>query len=145
MTTHAQNSCALRFARQLPHPPEKIWRALTESSLIEQWLLANDFVAEVGHRFTVRGTPLPGWSGVTQCEVLTVEAPRRLAYRWGDGSASSSGLQTIVTWTLTPRDGGTLVRMEQAGFASPDELSYRRIGARWPRFLERLDAVTADL
>lgn len=144
-TTNIQSGHALVFERQLPHPPEKVWRALTESGLIEQWLLKNDFSPSVGHRFTLHGTPVPGWSGITNCEVVAVDAPRLLAYRWGDGSESVSGLRTLVTWTLTPRDGGTLVRMEQSGFGAVTDLSYSRIGGRWPRWLERLEQAARDL
>jgi uncharacterized protein YndB with AHSA1/START domain len=86
MTAPTESTRSLVFEREMPHPPEKIWRALTQSWLIDEWLMKNDFVPEVGHRFTFRATPLPGWSGVTNCEVVTVEAPRLLAYRWGDGT-----------------------------------------------------------
>lgn len=141
MTAPATTGRSLVFERQLPHPPEKVWRALTDASLVAQWLLPNDFRAEVGHQFTLRGTPVPGWAGLTRCEVLTVEPPHRLVYRWGDGSESVSGLITLVTWTLTARDGGTLLRVEHAGFGSEHDLSYRRIGARWPRWLKRLELV----
>ena len=64
-----------------------------------------------------------------------------LAYRWGDGTESDSGLKTLVTWTLTPRDGGTLVRMEQSGFRPQDEGGYKGMGGGWPRILERLEQV----
>ena len=139
MTAPAERTRSLAFERQMPHPPEKIWRALTQSWLIEEWLMKDDFAAEVGHRFTFRATPLPGWSGVVNCEVVAVEAPRLLAYRWGDGTESDSGLTTLVTWTLIARDGGTLVRMEQSGFRPRDEQSCKRMGGGWPRILERLD------
>ena len=96
--------------------------------------MANDFVPEVGHRFTLRAKPLPGWSGITNCQVIDVEPERLLRYRWGDGTESSNGLKTIVTWTLTPHEGGTLLQMEQSGFPSPTALSYVRLGSAWPRF-----------
>jgi uncharacterized protein YndB with AHSA1/START domain len=95
---------SLVFERTMRHPPEKVWRALTERHLIAEWLLDNDFVPEVGRRFTLRGAPLPGWSGIVHCEVLAVEPPHRLSYRWGDGTESKSGVVTIVTWTLKPGD-----------------------------------------
>jgi uncharacterized protein YndB with AHSA1/START domain len=44
--------------RKMPHPPEKVWRALTQSPLIEEWLMQNDFQS-VGHRFNFRSTPMP--------------------------------------------------------------------------------------
>ncbi len=125
--------------RLIPHPPEKVWRALTETHLIAEWLMKNDFAAEAGRRFTFRATLLPGWSGVVNCEVVSVNAPRQLAYRWGDGTESDTGLKTLVTWTLTPQNGGTLVRMEQSGFRPQDEHGYKRMGGGWPRILERLE------
>lgn len=141
MSGLAEKTRSLVVERRMPHPPEKIWRALTQSWLIAEWLMENDFVPEVGRRFTFRARPLPGWSGIANCEVLAVEPPHRLAYQWGDGTESDSGLVTVVTWTLTPRDGGTLVRMEQSGFRAPDERSYKRMGGGWPRILERLEQV----
>ncbi len=145
MTGPAENTRSLVFERLIAHPPEKIWRALTQPWLIKEWLMENDFAAELGHRFTVRAKPLPGWSGVTNCEVVIVEAPRRLAYRWGDGTESDSGLTTLVTWTLTPRDGGTLLRFEQSGFRPQDELGFKRMGAKWPQFIKRLDRVAGGV
>lgn len=125
----------------MPHPPEKIWRPLTQSHLIEEWLMKNDFQPRVGHRFQFRAQPVPGWSGVTNCEVLEVDAPKRLAYRWGDGSESDSGLKTIVTWTLTPQADGTHVRMEHSGFRPQDEGGYKGMGGGWPRILGGLERV----
>src|SRR3546814_5857730 len=55
--------------REIPHPPEKLWRALTEPHLIEEWLMKSDFRPVVGHRFNLRGD----WGGVLDCEVLEVE------------------------------------------------------------------------
>jgi len=92
MTARTENTRSLIFERQMAHPPEKVWRVLTQPWLIGEWLMKNDFAAKVGHQFTFRATPLPGWSGVVNCEVVTVEAPRVLAYRWGNGTESESGL-----------------------------------------------------
>ena len=41
--------------REFPHPPEKLWRALTQPHLMEEWLMKNDFKPAVGHRFNLRG------------------------------------------------------------------------------------------
>jgi uncharacterized protein YndB with AHSA1/START domain len=131
--------------REMAHPPEKIWRALTSSALIADWLMENDFEAEVGRKFQFRARPMPGWSGVTNCEVIEADAPARLVYAWGDGSESDSGLKTIVTWTLTPTAGGTLVRMEQSGFRPEDEHGYQAMSGGWPRILEGLERVAGGL
>lgn len=141
----SQASHSLVFKRTLQHPPEKVWRALTQSWLIEEWLMANDFVPQVGHCFTVRAAALPGWTGITHCQVVAVESPRLLVYRWGDGTESASGLKTTVTWTLTPDGSGTLLRMEQSGFPSPAALSYVRLGEAWARFLDRLERVVSRI
>jgi uncharacterized protein YndB with AHSA1/START domain len=130
--------------REMPHPREKVWRALTSSALIADWLMANDFEPEVGRRFQFRATPVPGWSGVTNCEVIEVDPPHRLAYRWGDGSESASGLKTLVAWTLTPTAGGTMVRMEQSGFRPADEGGYQAMSGGWPRILAGLERVAGE-
>ena len=121
--------------RQITHPPEKIWRALTQPHLIAEWLMDTDFAATVGHRFDFSAE----WSSVN-CEVLEVEPQRSLSYSWGD-----SRLKSIVTWTLTPAGEGTHLRMEQTGF-KPDQPRYFE-GARvgWPRFLDNLERVLARL
>jgi uncharacterized protein YndB with AHSA1/START domain len=133
---------AIVVERVIPHPPEKIWRALTLSPLIEEWLMKNDFQPVVGHRFNFRATPIHGWNGVTDCEVLEVTPHQRLAYSWNaSGEQAPDGLKTIVTWTLTPIENGTHVRMEQSGFRAQDEAGHRGMGGGWPRILGRLEQV----
>lgn len=123
--------------RVMPHPPEKVWRALTEPALIEDWLMRSDFAPAVGHRFQFRTEPAHGWSGVVEAEVLEVEPPRRLAYRW----ASDGGLDTVVTWTLSPAEGGTAVRMEQSGFSAEQEANIRGATFGWQRNMAELERV----
>ena len=97
MTEATAETKSIVVEREMPHSPEKIWRALTTSALIADWLMENDFEPELGRNFQFRAKPMPGWSGITNCEVIELDAPTRLAYRWGDGSESESGLKTIVT------------------------------------------------
>jgi uncharacterized protein YndB with AHSA1/START domain len=136
---------SLIVERVMPHPPEKIWRALIDSELIGQWLMRNDFQPIVGHRFRFQATPMAGWKGFTNCEVKQVDAPRRLVYTWGDGTESDSGLKTVVTWTLEAVPSGTKVRMEQSGFRPQDEAGFRGMGSGWPRILEALERETNTL
>jgi uncharacterized protein YndB with AHSA1/START domain len=132
--------------RRMSHPPAKIWRALTQGPLIEAWLMKNDFQPIAGHKFNFRATPLPHWNGVVDCEVLVVEPCARLSYSWNaSGDEASGGLRTVVTWTLTPADGGTLVRMEQSGFRAEDEANYQGAGYGWQRFVAGLERVAAGL
>lgn len=130
----------LLVEREMPHPPEKIWRALTQSPLIEEWLMKNDFQPVVGHRFNFRATPVPNWNGVIDGEVLVVEPNSRLSYVWG-----SMGLDSVVTWTLTPTKGGTHVRMEQSGFRSEEDANYKGARYGWTKFIGNLERVVGRL
>src|SRR5215510_8890976 len=102
MTATDTATRTLVVERVMPHPPEKVWRALTQGPLIEEWLMKNDFQPVVGHKFTFRSDPMPQWDGVIDAEVIEVESHSRLSYTW-----SALGLKSVVTWTLTPVDGGT--------------------------------------
>jgi uncharacterized protein YndB with AHSA1/START domain len=131
--------------RKMPHPPEKVWRALTQGALIEEWLMKNDFQPVVGHRFNFRAAPMPHWNGFVDCRVL-VEPNRCLSYSWNaSGDEAAGGLKTIVTWTLTPTKNGVLVRMEQSGFRPEDEANYQGANYGWQGFVAGLERVAAGL
>ncbi len=94
-----------------PHPPEKVWKALTDPNALAEWLMENDFEPRVGHKFQFRTEPKGGWSGIVDCEVLELDPPRRLSYSW-----KSEQLDTVVTFTLEPVAEGTRLRLEHTGF-----------------------------
>lgn len=122
--------------REFPHPPEKLWRALTQPHLIEAWLMKNDFAPTVGHEFKLRGD----WGGVLDCEVLTVEPNRTLAYRWDfENEDAAFSLKSVVTFTLTSTDGGTHLRMEQVGFRTDQKQALGGAVHGWNQFLTNLD------
>jgi uncharacterized protein YndB with AHSA1/START domain len=131
---------SLVIERELPHPPEKVWRALTQGPLIQEWLMANDFQPLVGHQFKFRSTPMPNWNGVIDCEVLAVEPNQKLSYSW-----SSLGLMSVVVWTLVATSGGTLLRMEQSGFRPDQEAAYQGANYGWQKFIGNLERVVAGL
>jgi uncharacterized protein YndB with AHSA1/START domain len=142
--TKPARTCSLVVEREMPHPSEKIWRALTQGPLIEEWLMKNDFQPVVGHRFNLRATPMPHWNGVTGCEVLVVEPNQRLSYSWNAlGEEAAGGLKTVVTWTLTPAKGGTHVR--QSGFRPEEEANYQGATYGWQRFFGGLERVVAQM
>lgn len=120
----------------LPQTPDRVWRALTDAKLIEQWLMPNSFQPRVGHQFQFKTQPVAGWDGTVHCEVLTVEPQERLVYSWTGGSTEVQGyghrLETTVTWTLNPTPaGGTHVRLEHAGFRPEDSFAYENMGNGW--------------
>ena len=127
--------------REFPHSADKLWRALTQPHLIEAWLMKNDFAPAVGHRFNLRGE----WGGVLDCEVLTVEPGRTLAYRWDFANDDPAfALKSVVTFTLTPTGTGTHLRMEQAGFRPEQKQAFGGALAGWTQFLEKLEQVLAQ-
>jgi uncharacterized protein YndB with AHSA1/START domain len=146
MTELATATRSIVVERVMPHPPEKIWRALTQAPLIAEWLMKNDFRPVVGHRFNFRNTPMPLWNGVTDCEVLVVEPNKRLSYSWNaSGEEAAGGLKSVVTWTLTPLAGGTHVRMEHSGFGPQDEAGHQAMSGGWPHIVAGLERVAAGL
>lgn len=135
MTETSKRARSVVKERELAHPPEKVWRALTEKHLIEDWLMQNDFSPTVGHSFELDAE----WGKVT-CEVLAVEPHKSLAYTW-----QAHGLESVVTWTLSKTESGTRLRMEQTGFGADQEKAYRGATSGWNRFLDRMGAVIAEL
>lgn len=119
----------------LPHPPEKVWRALTEPALLASWLMENDLQPVIGHRFQFRAPPMGGWDGIVHGEVLDAVAPRVLRYRWqggkDEGTGPGSHLDTIVTWTPTPTATGTRLHLGHAGFLDKDVFAYDNMGKGW--------------
>ena len=138
--TKADATRSLVIEREMPHPPEKVWRALTQGPLIEEWLMKNDFQAMVGHGFSFRATPVPNWNGVIECEVLVVEPHSRLSYSWG-----TMGMKSVVAWTLTPTKTGTHVRMEHSGFRSEEDAAYKGAHYGWQKFIGNLERVVGGL
>jgi uncharacterized protein YndB with AHSA1/START domain len=126
--------------RDIPFPPEKIWRALTQPHLIQEWLMKNDFAPVIGHQFKLRGD----WGGVLDCEVLALEPNRSLSYTWNfEHGDAAYALQSVVTFTLTPTRTGTLLRVEQAGFKPEQKQAYGGARLGWKQFLEKLQSLLA--
>lgn len=144
MTQTADTPSTLVVERVFPHPAVKLWRALTESPLLAQWMMDNDFAPVVGHKFQFRADPMPNWNGIVDCEVLIVEPMKQLSYSWGVGERAD-GLHWTVLWTLTPAEGGTHVRMEQSGFRPDQQAAYGGAGYGWQKFFSALERVIAQV
>jgi len=135
MTNTTAETRTLVIEREIPYPPEKIWRALTEGPLIEEWLMKNDFQPVVGHRFNLRAD----W-GAVDCQVLAVEPNKTLSYTW-----AAYGLESVVTWTLTPTSTGTHLRMEQSGFRPDQQQAYQGASYGWQNFIGNLERVVGGM
>jgi uncharacterized protein YndB with AHSA1/START domain len=129
----AAETRTVTMERELPFAPEKIWRALTQPHLLEEWLMKTDFQPVADRRFSFRGD----WGSV-DCQVLAMEPNKRLSYSW-----NAMGLESIVTWTLAPTGAGTLLRMDQTGFRADQTQAFRGAKYGWQKFLAKLEEVLA--
>ena len=135
MSNTATEALCVVVEREMPFPPEKIWRALTQPRLIEAWLMENDFKPAVDHRFNLRAD----W-GAVDCQVMAIDPNKTLSYTW-----AAYGLESVVTWTLTPTSTGTKLRMEQSGFRPDQEQAYQGAKDGWPKFVNALEKVLARI
>ncbi|RUV59279.1 MAG: polyketide cyclase [Mesorhizobium sp.] len=135
MTNTETETRAVVVEREVGFPPEKIWRALTQSHLIEEWLMKNDFKPDEGHRFNLSAD----W-GAVDCQVQAVEPNKTLSYTW-----DTKDLRSVVTWTLTPTSTGTHLRMEQLGFRPDQQQYYQGAKYGWQRFFANLEQVLARI
>ncbi|HWA83253.1 MAG TPA: SRPBCC domain-containing protein [Fimbriimonadaceae bacterium] len=102
----------IQLEAQYPHPPERVWEALTTTQALGTWLMPTDFKPLIGYRFRferAEGSPVRG-------KVTDVEANRLLAYTWRD---EDEGESSLVVWTLEPTDGGTRLRLEHLPIEEP--------------------------
>lgn len=135
MTTTAPATLAVVIEREMPYPPEKVWRALTQPHLLAEWLMQNDFQPVMNHRFKFSAD----W-GAVDCEVIMLEPNRTLSYTW-----AAMGLKSVVTWTLTAAGKGTHLRMEHSGFSADRQQQgyYNGAKAGWQKFFANLEQVLA--
>jgi uncharacterized protein YndB with AHSA1/START domain len=129
----------LIIEKEFAHSPEKLWRALTTPHLIAEWLMQNDFEPTVGRDFKLR-METQQWKGVIDCKVLSIEPQKKLSYTW-----SSMGLDTVVTFILTPMPNGVQLRVEQSGFDEAHARNFQGAKFGWQNFLGKLEKVVEGL
>lgn len=135
-----------------PYPPERVWRAITDSKAMAKWLMPNDFEPKLGHKFQFRTKPAPGFDGIVHCDVLELEEPRLLRISWRGGP-----IDTVLKFSLEPVPNGTRLSLEHSGFAGVKGLmiSYM-MGSGWKKMfrtslpaviknIDRLDELPEDL
>ena len=123
--TAQSQSESLSFEFDLRHAPEKVWRALTDPVLLAEWLLpVVGLELEPGATFTFNAQPQPGWDGNVNCRFVEIEAQRKISYTWVVG-----GMDTVVTFTLTPTASGTRLSLLHSGFKSDQKKNFG--GARY--------------
>lgn len=136
---------SLTFEFELQHPPQKVWRALTDPALLADWLLPvveQKFPHEQGAAFTFQTQPYPGWDGKVNCLLLESEPHRKLSYKW---VAGASWIDTIVTFTLTPTGSGTRMSLVQSGFKPDQKQNWGGARYGWKMMGDKLVDVLAKL
>ena len=124
-TTAQAQTKSLSFEFDLQHPPEKVWRALTDPALLAEWILpVIGFKLEPGAEFTFKTQAYPGWDGTVNCRMLEIEPMKKLSYAW-----TVPFLDTVVTFTLTPTASGTRLSLVQSGFREDQRKEFG--GARY--------------
>ncbi|WP_040783395.1 SRPBCC family protein [Nocardia pneumoniae] len=132
-----------------PHPPAKVWRALTTPRLMAQWLMEPEgFEPVAGNRFRMHAKPIAAtkFSGEISCAVLEAVAPKRLRIAWDD-AASDTPTGWTVTWDLCPEGRGTRILFSHRGFDPDDptaQLARNIMRNGWPGMLHRLAALLDD-
>ena len=141
-TTVRSQTESIAFEFDLPHGPEKVWRALTDPALLAEWLLpVLDLRLEPGAAFTFKTQPYPGWDGSVNCQVLEIEAQRKLSYTWVVGDM----LDTVVTFRLTPTASGTRLSLVQSGFRPDQKQNFGGARYGWKRMGGKLIVLLAKL
>ena len=113
-TKSADASLCIHIVRDYPHPPAKVWRALTDPALMALWAdRPEGFRPIVGTRFKFVGKAQIGWRGWIDCQVLEARAPHVLRYSWQDDDAVPA---TEVSYLLEPHGGGTRFTFDHTGF-----------------------------
>jgi uncharacterized protein YndB with AHSA1/START domain len=121
----------LRFEATYPHSPERVWRAVTNSTELAGWLMDNDFEPRVGHKFHFRAKPRIGFDGLIPCEVLEVEEPRLLSFSWGTK-------ESVVSLMLEAIPGGTRLVLRHEGFRGLRGLAMHWVlGRGWRSKIQR--------
>jgi uncharacterized protein YndB with AHSA1/START domain len=144
-TPHSQTA-EISFELDLKHPPEKVWRALTEPALLNEWLLpVFGLELEPGASFIFKTQPFPGWDGTVNCQFVEIQRHRKLSYTW-----NVPFLETVVTFTLTPTASGTLLSIVQSGFTPGQKresggarYGWRKMGGQLVELLDRIPQDTS--
>ncbi|MEV6631827.1 SRPBCC domain-containing protein [Actinoplanes sp. NPDC051470] len=135
---------SIEVDQYLPHPPAKVWRALTDPERLARWLMPSDFAPVVGHGFTFRTEPRPGFDGLVHCRVLDLEPERLLRWSWQNGA-----LDSTVTWTLTGEGHGTRLFLRHDGFDPDDPFQQQAMqimGGGWrTKIMRALEAELAAM
>lgn len=138
-TTRPGQTDSISFEFDLRHPPEKVWRALTNPVLLSEWLLpVANLKLEAGSEFKFQAPPQPNWDGTVNCKYLEIEREKKLSWSWIVGD-----IDTVVTFTLAPTSTGTRLSLVQSGFKPHQKQNFGGARYGWNMMSEKLLQVLA--
>lgn len=149
MTDTTADSRTVEIDQFYPHPPQRVWRALTTPELMARWLMEpTGFAPVIGTRFSFRTQPMPAanFSGEIACEVIEVVDGERLTISWADAHTGEPA-GWLVSWTLHAEGSGTRVILRHSGFDPDDDVQRRArtiMGNGWARIADQLGMVLND-
>jgi uncharacterized protein YndB with AHSA1/START domain len=112
---------------QISARPERVFKALTDARELQRWFGSAEcplkfwkFDARVGGRYsyeTEKGSVVVNGVSEFKChgEILEFDPPRLLVYTWTGNWHDDTSKLTVVRWELTPKSGGTHVRVTHSG------------------------------
>jgi uncharacterized protein YndB with AHSA1/START domain len=131
----------IAFERVYPHPPEKVWRALTDPAALGQWLMETDFEPEAGRPFAMSCDDGEGGTDIYICNLLEYDPPKRMLWSWVLDGSQHRG-DTFVEFKVEPVANGTKVTITHTGDRDPETIEKFKGG--WPHKLDQLAAVLSE-
>ena len=114
---------------EIDAPPDRVFLALTESDQLKCWFTSPECPAKfwkmdarLGGQYgyaTEKGTMVVNGVSEFEChgEIVEFDPPRVIAYTWLANWHDDSKRRTVVHWELTPKAGGTHVKVTHSGLA----------------------------
>jgi len=134
---------------EIAAPPERVFRALTDSSELTRWFTSPEcpvkfwkMDARLGGRYsyaTEKGSIVVNSVGEFEChgEIVEYDPPRRLAYTWFGNWHDDTSRRTVVRWELAPVSKGTHVKVTHSGLANLP-IARKDYTGGWPGVLDML-------
>lgn len=130
----------IKQAWHFSQSPQEVWEYLTKPELIEQWLMKTNFKPIKGQKFqfTFAAKPEAKYHGVVECEVLEIIPCSKLSYSWNGSTLDRSrNYNSVVIWTLVPKNNGTELTLNHDGFKVMEDILTHTNG--WNVCLKRLE------
>ncbi|MBO9633101.1 MAG: NAD(P)-binding domain-containing protein [Chitinophagaceae bacterium] len=121
--------------------PAEVWEYLTQSELLAQWLMPNNFKLEQDHEFQFRINPIPSLDldGIMYCKVIEFIPLKKLVYSWKAGPREGVlTMDTLVEWNLQPHGKGSKLSLIQTGFKPENYPIFMSMTTGWDKNVKKM-------